>query len=358
MTKSSFATSECFCNNDCTKYFSPTLQHTTGVCDTSLASPRCGMGPCLTEVVGGTTFEWVDVDGLAADGCECRRVQGNLTVDLPDRAASATGGASWVDENCDGVDGVQADAIFVSATGPVMGNGSRTAPFRTITQGIAALAPQNKRYVLVAQGLYRENVRLAEGQQLFGGYSGDFLKRDPLLFVTFIQGVQPSGTELGAVNVESAGSGGVDTVIAGFTIVGWDAPPAAVNVAGEASIAVHLFNVGPRVVISSNEIIAGRGGQGGNGSTGDQGFGRQASQLLNGQRGVDSQHFPMGSCSAAANRTGGAGGGVPGPDAPALPGGGRNDAGRAGHTLPGGNASTHPWVARTRRFRIGSRCPP
>ena len=24
-----------FCNNDCTKYFSPVLQHTTGVCDTA-----------------------------------------------------------------------------------------------------------------------------------------------------------------------------------------------------------------------------------------------------------------------------------------------------------------------------------
>lgn len=295
-----------FCNNDCSKIWSPALQKTNGICDTSQAMPRCAMGPCLTETIAGTTFEWVNVNGDTADGCECRRVQGNLTTDLPDRTRGTT--ASWVDENCDGIDGVQADAIFVSATGPAMGNGSRTAPFQTIAQGLAALVPQNKRYVLVAQGLYRENVRLTEGQQVFGGYSSDFLKRDPVLHTTFIQGVTPTALNASAVHIENAGSGAVDTVVAGFTIVGWDAPPAAVNTAGEASIGVYLFNTGARVVVASNEIIAGRGGQGGNGSTGDQGFGRQMTNVLNGQRGVDSQHFPGGNCTPAENRVGGVGG--------------------------------------------------
>jgi hypothetical protein len=306
-----------FCNNDCSKIWSPALQKTNGVCDTSSAMPRCAMGPWLTEQVGGVTYEWVNVNGDTADGCECRRVQGNLTTDLPDRAPGAA--ASWVDENCDGIDGVQAQAIFVSVTAAAGGNGSRTAPFQTIAEGLAALAPQGKRYVLVAAGLYRENVRLTEGQQLFGGYSGDFLKRDPLLHTTFIQGVTPTATTAGAVHIEGAGAGAVDTVIAGFTIVGWDAPPAAQNAPGAASVAVYLFNAGPRVVVSANEIIAGRGGQGGNGTTGAQGFGRQAAMTLNGQRGVDSQHFPNGVCTVAEHRTGGAGGTNPqcaGGDAP------------------------------------------
>ncbi len=297
-----------FCNNDCSKIWSPALQKTNGVCDTSQPMPRCMMGPCLTETIGATTFEYVNVNGDTSDGCECRRVQGNLTVDLPDRAPATGSAASWVDENCDGVDGVQQDAVFVSATGPMVGNGARTAPFRTIAQGLSALGPLNKRYVLVAQGLYRENVRLEDGQQLFGGYSSDFLKRDPRLHTTFIQGAQPTASNAGAVHVENAGQGALETVIAGFTIVGWDAPPAAVDAPGAASIAVYLFDVGARVIVSSNDVVAGRGAQGGNGRTGDQGFGRQTTTVLNGQRGVDSEHFPAGTCSPAAHRVGGVGG--------------------------------------------------
>jgi hypothetical protein len=314
-----------FCNNDCSKIWSPALQKTNGVCDTSQPLPRCVMGPCLTETVGGTTFEFVNVNGDTADGCECRRVQGNLTTDLPDRAPGVGVQPSWVDENCDGIDGVVTDAVFVSATGPLLGNGSRTAPFRTIAQGLASLASLNRRYVLVAQGLYRENVRLTEGQQLFGGYSSDFLKRDPLLHTTFIAGVQPTAQAIAAVHVENAGQATAETVIAGFTLVGWDAPPAMVDAPGEASIVVYLFNAGPRVVVSANDVLAGRGGQGGNGRTGDQGFGRQGSTALNGGRGVDSEHFPFGDCTPGAHRFG-----APGGLNPQCPGG---NAPRGGNSV-------------------------
>lgn len=294
-----------FCNNDCTKYFSPTLQHTTGVCNTVPAMPACAMGPCLTETVGSTTFEWVNVNGVTTDGCECRRVQGNLTIDLPDRSPATGTGASWVDENCDGIDGVVGDAIFVSATAPAGGNGTRTAPFQTVTQGVAAMQAQSKRYVLVAQGLYRENVRLFDGAQVFGGYSSDFLKRDPKVHVTTLQGVQPTATGIAAIHAESLGSGAVETVVSGFTIAGWDAVAAGEGANGEASIGVFLRDVGARFVLQTNDVLAGRGGQGGRGRTGAQGFGKQASAQLNGARGLDSQFFPGGNCTAANQRSGG-----------------------------------------------------
>lgn len=298
-----------FCNNDCTKYFSPVLQHTNGVCNTAPAMPTCAMGPCLTQVIGNTTFEWVNVNGDTADGCECRRVQGNLTVDLPDRGPSTTGGTSWVDENCDGIDGVVGNAIFVSATANPGGNGSRTAPFQTITQGLLAMQSQGKKYVLVAQGLYRENVRLFDGAQLFGGYASDFLKRDPQVHTTFLRGVQPTLTAIAAIHAESLGNGAVETVVSGFTISGWDVSTAtAVGAAGEPSIAVYLKDVGARFVLQSNDVLGGRGGEGGRGATGAQGFGRQASPQLQGQPGVNSQFFPGGNCGGANQRPGGAAG--------------------------------------------------
>jgi hypothetical protein len=300
-----------FCNNDCTKVFSPTLQHTTGVCDLAPMMPRCTMGPCLTEVVGGTTFEWVNVNAQEADGCECRRVQGNLTTDLPDRAPSSGLGASWVDENCDGIDGVLGDAIFVNVAAPAGGNGTRTSPLQTIGAGVTAQQAQNKRYVLVAQGTYRENVRLFDGAQIFGGYSADFLARDPRLYETRWQGIAPTVLAIGPVHAETLGAAGAvrETVVSGFSIVGWDATQtAAPSANGETSIGVYLRDVGPRFVLQNNDVIAGRGGVGGRGATGTQGNGRQASNALNGQRGTNSQFFPNGICSPMNHRTGGAAG--------------------------------------------------
>ena len=179
-----------FCNNDCSKYWSPTLQHTSGVCDTTLATPVCKMGACTTEVVGGTTYEWRDVNGDTQDGCECRRVQGNTTVDQPQEVAP------FVDENCDGVDGVIADALFVWSGASNNGNGSLSRPFRMIGQAISALPSTGKKYVLVAEGTYNENVVVTAGVRLYGGYSRDFKTRDPVLYASIIQGQVPSSSAL------------------------------------------------------------------------------------------------------------------------------------------------------------------
>jgi hypothetical protein len=289
-----------FCNNDCTKYFSPTLQHTTGICDLTPAMPACKMGPCLTEVDAGVTYEWVDVDKQPVDGCECRRVQGNTTIDLPDRQAP------WVDQNCDGIDGVETDALFVATTGTAMGPGTRAFPFATIAQGVAALQTNPaKKYVLVANGLYRENVKLFDGAQIFGGYSNDFLKRDPLVYVTQLVG-QAGGRA--AIDITGAGSGAVETVVVGFTIIGQDVNNLAADSAnGQPSVAVLLQDCGPKVVLMTNEISGGRGGDGGRGKTGAQGFGKQSSAALNGSAGTDSS-FSTSTCSASFNHAGGNGG--------------------------------------------------
>jgi hypothetical protein len=298
-----------FCNNDCTKYFSPTLQHTNGVCDTSPTMPRCTMGACLTETVGGTSFEWVDVDADPIDGCECRRVAGNLTADLPDRAPASAGTPSWVDQNCDGIDGVVGDAIFVSAAASAGGNGTRTSPVQTIAQGLTLMQSQAKSYVLVAQGIYRENVRLFEGAQIFGGYSSDFLKRDPKVHTTFIQGQATTVSAFAAIHAQNLGVGPLDTVVAGFTVVGWDVSTVALpGENGDASIAVYLRDVGSHLVLSSNDILAGRGGQGGRGATGTQGTGRQSAATLNAAGGIGSDFFGSGFCNAGNNRSGGAAG--------------------------------------------------
>ncbi|MBI3180776.1 MAG: hypothetical protein HYZ28_01395 [Myxococcales bacterium] len=297
-----------FCNNDCSKYWSPALQHTTGICDSAPAMPLCRMGPCATEVDGGVTYEWMDVNKDTADGCECRRVQGNTASDVPDRQPT---GGSYVDENCDGVDGVISDALFVSAAAPLGGTGTLTSPLRTIGSALGALPASGKKYILVAEGIYRENLLLFSGAQVFGGYSADFRKRDPLLHTSSIVGQAPSGASFGplaAVHAQSIAAATPETAVSGFTIFGYDVPQSTLDDRnGEPSYAVYLRDCGPGVVIVNNDIFGGRGGVGGRGSNGAQGFGRQSSLLLDGRTGLSSGRA-AGNCVAGFMRLGGIGG--------------------------------------------------
>lgn len=297
-----------FCNNDCTKYWSAAIHHATGACDTSLAMPQCALS-CLTETIGGTTYEWVNVNGSDLDGCECRRVAGNLTQDLPDMGAFPEPGSTYADENCDGIDGVVEHALFVWQGNTAEGDGSQKNPFPTIAQAVAALPGSGKRYILVAEGLYAENVVLTNGLQLYGGYSPDFRGRDILLHTTIVQGTAPtSPSQLGTVTAANVGHGTGRAVVSGFHIQGRDIEqPAAPDSAGAASVAVAVRDSGPGLIVQNNIIVGGRGGAGGPGSTGNVGYGRQHSAELDGSPGLD--HIRLdGTCPAGTWRPGGAGG--------------------------------------------------
>jgi hypothetical protein len=293
-----------FCGNDCTQYWSPSLQHTTGVCDIQPALPVCVMGPCLTEVDGGVTYEWVDVDGSNA-GCLCERILGNTTIDPPKLAPPYT------DENCDGIDGVIADAIFVWGGAPSGGDGSIASPYRTLTQGVSALQGSSKSYVLVAQGEYDENVVLFSGAQLFGGYSPDFHARDPVVHTSLILGQAPFSSASGgiaAIHAENIAAAAQPTTVSGFTVQGFDVSASTPDDQdGPPSYAIYIHAASSALVLTNDEVLAGRGGPGGRGSTGPQGFGSQASGALDGAQGQPSGHQP-GGCPPGTQGVGGAGG--------------------------------------------------
>src|SRR5262249_17520529 len=156
-------------------------------------------------------------------GCECRRVLGNTGTDEPDELSP------FVDENCDGIDGVIGDALFVWAGAPAGGNGTLSAPFKTINQALTALPTSGRKYVLVAEGTYNEHRALNDvaqpnGARLYGGYSRDFKNRDPVLHTSIVQGVAPSGVTAppATVYIRHAGLGPAKTVVAGFSLVGLD----------------------------------------------------------------------------------------------------------------------------------------
>jgi hypothetical protein len=298
-----------FCNNDCTKYWSPEIHHAVGGCNSTLAFPACEMAMCLTEVVGGVTYEWVDVNGDSFDGCECRRVLGNLTTDLPDMGVFPEPGADYADENCDGVDGVVAHALFVWGGNPSAGSGTRTNPYKTVNQALAALPSSGKAYILVAEGTYTENLVLVNGVKLYGGYASDFLRRDIQLFQTILWGVAPSTpAQKGAITAESVGNGPATTILSGFYVLGRDMPASTPdNANGAASVGVYLRDCGPSLTIQNNFIRGGQGAPGGRGSTGAGGYGRQVSLVVDGGAGMNSLRV-SGACVTGTVRPGGAGG--------------------------------------------------
>jgi hypothetical protein len=113
------------------------------LCDTSGAVPLCDYG-CAAG--------FVDVDGAAANGCECQPKPG---VDHPDPLG--------IDSNCDGIDGDKSSGVFVSKAGDDAAPGSFEAPKRSIQAAIDAAKTGGKTSVFVATGLYVESLLLADG---------------------------------------------------------------------------------------------------------------------------------------------------------------------------------------------------
>ncbi|MDX9722025.1 MAG: MopE-related protein [Myxococcota bacterium] len=290
-----------FCFNECALYWIPEVDHVNGICDASgPGTPRCVMGPCLTETIAGVSYEWVDVNGDSSDGCECRRRQGNTTVDSPELIATYAPGYEYVDENCDGVDGVVARALFVRA-GAAAGDGTRAKPYGTLMAAVDALPSSGKDYILVAEGRYDETLTVRVGTVLHGGYAADFASRDVVLHASVIRGVGEEPTVI-AQNVSTG-----QAMVSGFVIQGRDMPMAADNVPGLPSVAVWVKDSNESLSLRSNHIRAGEGGPGGRGSSGEAGYGRQSSAALDGGEGRDGARSP-GPCPSSTRFDGGPGG--------------------------------------------------
>jgi len=301
-----------FCHNDCADYWSPEIHHVMGVCDSASASPSCKMGACIVETLGGESWEWVNVNTDSSDGCECSRRLGNVGFDPPDLMDAPEPGLTYVDENCDGVDGVIVDSLFVSA-GATNGRGTIDAPYGTIGAAINAVGTSGKSIILVARGTYDEDVVLIAGIELHGGYSSDFKSRDVVLNATTLEGSSAAAT-LTATSITRT------TVVSGFVIKGRDHEAAAANADGTASIAVWLTDCESNLVLRSNRIEAGRGGDGGRGASGQTGHGQQTDSALNGGTGLNGV-TKSGPCVNPRNAGGAAGTNSACATANATPGG-------------------------------------
>ena len=94
-----------------------------------------------------------------------------------DCAATDRPDLTFRDANCDGIDGVVADAVFVDGRdGDDTNAGTRALPLKTIGAGIAAAKAAGKD-VYVSEGTYDESLELETDVGVYGGYAHGFATR-------------------------------------------------------------------------------------------------------------------------------------------------------------------------------------
>ncbi len=221
------------CGVDCVALFSNPMVRTVGACGEVDGELRC---------VPGCEPGFGDANGAPADGCECTVTS---AVDAPD--------FNGMDANCDGVDGNVTRAVFVSSTGNDANPGTRDGPVKTIQRGIdvAAVTP-GLDHVYVAEGIYDESVSIVASVSVFGSYSPDFSRHDPLGHTSVIIGAAPVAGKLGAVNAIGITSG--TALVDGFAIRASTTPTPAGN-----SYAVYVLDSNDSLALRFNRIIASPG---------------------------------------------------------------------------------------------------
>ena len=263
---------------------------------------------------------WFDANQLANDGCECKLQPGG---DAPD----------GVDQDCDGVDGVAALAVFVAKTGSDLNPGTQTLPMRSLVAALERALSTGKPHVYVATGVYSEALTLLPGISLFGGYAAGFHVRDPIAYQTMIAGPSVASGVQATVRCDGINGGGAPTALDGLTIVG--APALS---PGSPSFGVYSLGCDARFRVVGCQVLAGHGaagasgGAGAGGGLGNDGKGGEAARDI-GKLLCDSADFNpggQGGTSGCADKpTGGGRGGdaicpvmdeeAPAPACPAQP---------------------------------------
>jgi len=219
------------CGIDCNGQWvgGPAANHVTPACTVAGNAAVCSF-TCING--------YFDADGVRDNGCEFQPDPTAIYV-----ATAANGGAN--NATC----------------------GAWDAPCLTITFGLSrAAGTVGKTRVNVSDGLYRENVTLLNGINVYGGYNATSWSRDFTVNVTVISGLTPNPTSVdrravSATNITTA------TEFSGFTVNAESADP------GGNSIGVYILNSNGQLVVRDNVINGARGGDGEPGDPGSNGLG-------------------------------------------------------------------------------------
>lgn len=283
----------------------PAGPHTVGICADGSCTATCEEG-------------YFDLDGdLSGNGCEyaCTFIDAQ---DLPDDGA--------VDANCDGVDGVIGESIYVKPGGASDGDGRSPATAVGLEHAIALIQTASGPVsVLFAGGDYeaRTPIRLQRSFVMVGGFSDDFRGRsvDPSRIVT---------DDASAVEVVR-----VPGAIVALSL-------ATTNRTARGAWTATLWTEGSSdLLVRDVELLAGRGGDARSADTGSGG-----TMGATGAPGQNATPTGYGAAGAGAGGGGrGGSGGTPGSQgsagAPVTPGGcGEGGSGGSSAARDGANGSS------------------
>ena len=269
-----------------------------------------GAGPCATLTVVTPLVDF-DEDGF------------DSTIDCDDTDDAVHPGAAdlpddlFADSNCDGIDGDEADAVFVASSGSDSATcGPMAEACATIQWGVERATAIGASNVYVAAGDYSESVMLADGVSVYGGYdSGTGWSRDPGTFVSRITGVD--GAIEGQALTLLADAVSAPTVVADMTLVGPDAAGTLPGGQGQSAYVVVVRNSTGALEIRGNSIQTGTGAAGSDGTDGlpaagssatAGGIGQPAEELASACDDSSRGNGGSGATSSVAGAAGGAGG--------------------------------------------------
>ena len=205
--------------------------------------------------------------------------------------ASDVPDAGLVDSNCDGIDGDPADAVFVSPAGDDANPGTMSLPLRTLAAAVTTAGAQSKD-VYAAIGTYAEELRVASGVSVYGGYS-------PIWQRTRSLPTRISGSTTGSGDTEGAVATNVTTPT---TLQLLTIAAATPTVAGASSYGVRGVH-SPGLRLDRVTVVAAPGAPGSAGAVGTQGApgGNGGSGLLNFKGGTSPAGHPGGDGGLGAN---------------------------------------------------------
>ncbi|HSW60022.1 MAG TPA: hypothetical protein VLJ60_04450, partial [bacterium] len=191
---------------------------------------------------------------------------------------------NFLDTNCDGVDGISELQIFVDTVNgdDDLNDGTIDNPLKTIAKGLETALFNGLNAVVVAKGIYAEEIHLENGVGIYGGFSGS-----PDWTGAVENEVVIAGEQYGVKGEE----------ISEVTLSHLKITSADQTVPGSSSYAVFLYK-SSAIEIKNSQLISGLGAAGADGADGAAGTNGDAGGK--GVSGCEDSGGVCGSCSRPA----------------------------------------------------------
>ena len=300
-----------FCARDCTNISCPTNFECQTVSsagqDWKQCMPKSGSCDCSDDLKDTTvTCDLTTPLGTTCKGTyTCQGTTKGWSTCLPPSMTDTLD--DYIDNNCDGVDGLLSDAVFVATTGKNEDLCGLTAamPCLTISYGQQVALTVNRHNVYVQVGSYGETVKMLGGVNIVGGFGTDWVHKARTVNEVHITGsyyYDSIANRSEYISVFAHEFTTQSTLVDLFV----DGPDATSGPAGRSSYAIHLSN--GNLKLDKVTVTAGPGATGTSGANGTNAANINVTTAMNGKVGGNAVN--LGGCCDDSTRVAGGNGGT------------------------------------------------